>query len=136
MTLEEDARPSSPRSVRVIYTVAGVYGLLVLTPGLFMEGLFNRTNPPSITHPEFYCGFYGSAIVWQLVFLAIGRNPAAFRRFLPLTVLEKAAFFVPALWLYLNGRLAVSGPLFGALIDGLWMLAFLLAIAMMRRAPH
>lgn len=125
---------SELRGVKTIYTAAGVYGLLVLAPGFFTEAAFGRANPPAINHPEFYYGFFGSAVVWQLVFLMIGRNPVAFRHLAPVTILEKAAFFIPSVWLYSTGRLAVSGPMYGGLIDGVLMLAFLWATFRIRRA--
>lgn len=110
--------------VRWIFRIAAIYGLLVLLPGLFMEARFSIANPPALTHPEFYYGFYGSAIVWQLVFLLIASDPARYRALIGLAVLEKAAFFFPSVWLWQSGHLAASDPLWGALVDGLLMLMF------------
>ncbi|MBK8630383.1 MAG: hypothetical protein IPN84_09290 [Sphingomonadales bacterium] len=107
-----------------IFTGAGIYGLLILVPGLFTEGRFNALNPPPITHPEFYYGFYGSAIVWQLLFLLIGRDPARFRILMPLAMLEKAAFFIPCLWLWAVGRMGMTETFFGGMIDGVLLLLF------------
>lgn len=107
-----------------IFTGAGIYGLLILVPGLFTEGRFNALNPPPITHPEFYYGFYGSAIVWQLLFLLIGRDPARFRILMPLAMLEKAAFFIPCLWLWAMGRMGMTETFFGGMIDGVLLLLF------------
>lgn len=109
---------------RWIYLIAGVYGILILIPGFFLESM---VAPPPITHPEFYYGFYGSALVWQLVFLAIARDPAKLRVLMPLTVLEKAAFFLPTVALHLSGRLAMGGPLIGGVLDGVWMVLFAFA---------
>lgn len=115
------------RAARIIFLVAGLYGLAVLIPGLLTETAFSAANPPALTHPEFYYGFYGSALVWQLVFLTIARAPAQLRLLMPLAMLEKLAFFLPSLALYAQGRMAF-GPLFiGALIDGALCLAFGLA---------
>lgn len=112
---------------RWIYGAAGVYGVLVLLPGFFLEHAFGVSAPPAPNHPEFYYGFYGSALVWQLVFLLIARDPARFRILMPITMLEKAAFFLPCLALYATGRLPVGGPFIGAMIDGVLMVLFLLA---------
>jgi hypothetical protein len=112
------------RVARWIFLISGIYGALVLIPGFFLERL---TPPPTLTHPEFYYGFYGSALVWQFVFLAIAREPAKLRPLMLLAVLEKAAFFAPSLWLYFSGRLAMGGPFIGGLIDGVLMVLFAFA---------
>lgn len=112
---------------RWIFLVAGLYGLAVLAPGFFMEAAFGAASPPPVNHPEFYYGFYGSAFVWQLVFLAIAWDPGRFRLLMPIAVLEKIAFFAPAMALYANGRLAAGGPFYGAIIDGVLMVLFALA---------
>lgn len=120
---------------RNVFLGAGIYGLAVLIPGPFTEGRFNLSFPPAITHPEFYYGFFGSALVWQLVFLLIARDPVRYRPLIGLAVLEKAAFFVPCLALFLAGRLAADGIFWGAMIDGLLMLLFAVAWAKTRTRP-
>ena len=112
---------------RIIFGVAAAYGLLVLLPGLFTEAQFSQMNPPAINHPEFYYGFYGVALVWQFVFILIARDPLRYRSLMLLGVTEKAAFFVPSLLLWQSGRLAVGGPFYGAMIDGVLMLLFAFA---------
>lgn len=115
------------KAARLIFAVAAVYGLAVLLPGLLVEQGQTPLYPP-LAQPEFYYGFYGSALVWQLMFIAIVRDPARYRPLMLVAVLEKAAFLIPCLWLWQAGRLsAASGPFIGAMIDGLLMLAFLLA---------
>lgn len=115
---------------KTVYWTAAIYGILVLLPGFFLEAQFNRTSPPELTHPEFYYGFYGSALVWQFAFILIARDPARYRPLMLVSVLEKASFFVACLLLWSSGRLGMIGPLYGSLIDGVWMVLF--AIAWMR----
>ncbi len=43
------------------------------------------------------------------------------------TMVLLLAFFGPLLWLYSGGRLTEGGPFYGAMIDGVWALLFLLA---------
>jgi hypothetical protein len=112
---------------RWVFLIAGVYGVLVLVPGLFMEQQANLADPPAITHPEFYYGFFGSALVFQLIFLTISRDPARWRALMPICVAEKIAFFVPCLVLHFTGRMALSGPFIGGMIDGVWMVLFALS---------
>jgi len=118
---------------RITYLVAAIYGVLVLLPGFFLEKQFSRTSPPELTHPEFYYGFYGSAMVWQFAFFLIARDPARYRPLMLVSVLEKASFLIACLLLWSSGRLGMIGPFYGSLIDGVWMVLF--AIAWMRTRP-
>lgn len=112
------------RLARWIYAIAGIYGILVLIPGFFLESM---VPAPALTHPEFYYGFYGSALVWQFVFLLIARDPLKLRPLMPITFLEKLAFFAPSLWLHFSGRLPLGGPLIGGMIDGVLLCLFVFA---------
>ena len=104
------------RFARRVYTIAGIYGLIVMFPQYFLETRIGRDNPPPITHAEYFYGFIGIVLVWQLAFLVIARDPARFRALMPVTVLEKLVFAVPALLLYAQGRVA-AGVLPFAAID-------------------
>ena len=109
-----------------VYTIAGVYGLIVMLPQYFLEERIGRDTPPPITHPEYFYGFIGIVVVWQLAFLVIARDPARYRGLMPVTVLEKLAFAVPVALLYAQGR--VSAPtLFFAGIDLVLGLLFFLS---------
>ncbi|HEV2880121.1 MAG TPA: hypothetical protein VGX24_02345 [Pyrinomonadaceae bacterium] len=101
---------------RVIFLSAGIYGLLALLPQYFLEDYNGRNYPPPITHPEYYYGFIGVAVAWQVVFLIMARDPLRFRPLMLPAVLEKLSFGVVAVILYLQQRLSTA--LFGAgLID-------------------
>ena len=97
---------------RRVFQVAAIYGLLVLVPQYFLEGKTGRDFPPAITHPEYFYGFVGIAVAWQLAFLVIARDPVRYRALMPVAVVEKLAFGVPAIVLYATGRL--SGQMLGA----------------------
>src|SRR4051812_34448565 len=101
---------------RRTFRIAGVYGLLVLLPMYFLEGRIGRDIPPPITHPEFFSGFLGVAVAWQVAFLVISRDPVRFRPLMVPAVLEKASFGLPAVALWLGGRLAAP-MLTAGLID-------------------
>src|SRR4051812_23904673 len=115
------------RFARWTFLIAGFYGVLVLVPGFFLEAQLSATEPPPVTHPEFYYGFYGSALVWQLAFFIIAGDPIRYRPLMLVGVLEKLSFFATCMALYAFGRLAAGGPLLGSVIDGIWMVLFLLA---------
>jgi hypothetical protein len=101
---------------RRTFLVAGIYGLLVLLPMYFLEGRIGRDSPPPVTHPEFFYGFLGVAVAWQVAFLVIARDPVRFRPLMLPAVLEKASFGLPAIALWLGGRLAAR-MLAAGLID-------------------
>ena len=96
------------RFARRVYTVAGIYGLVVMLPQYFLEDRIGRDTPPPITHPEHFYGFIGVTIAWQIAFLVIGREPQRLRALMPVTVLEKLAFAVPVAMLWAKGRVAGS----------------------------
>jgi hypothetical protein len=120
---------------RWIFLIASIYGVLALVPGFFLERQMGLDAPPAITHPEFYYGFFASALVWQGVFFLISRDPGRWRPLMLLTIAEKVAFFAPCLALYFTGRLAMGGPLIGALIDGVLMCLFFVAWRASKPAP-
>lgn len=95
---------------------AGIYGLLALLPQYFMENRIGQDNPPPITHPEFFYGFIGVAVAWQLAFLVISRDPARYRPLMLVGVVEKLSFGIPAIILFMGDRLA-SQMLLAGLID-------------------
>jgi len=103
------------RFARRAYTIAGIYGLIVMLPQYLLEGKIGRDTPPPITHPEYFYGFIGIVLVWQVAFLVIARDPARFRALMPVTVLEKLVFAVPVAILYAQGRVASATLVFGAI---------------------
>jgi hypothetical protein len=103
------------RFARRVYTFAGIYGVLVMLPQYFLEDRIGRDTPPAITHPEYFYGFIGIVLAWQLAFLVIGRDPTRFRALMPVTVLEKLAFALPVALLYAQGRVPQTTLLFGGI---------------------
>ena len=86
------------------FTWAAIYGVIVLTPTLFLEGAIARATGP-ITYPEYYYGFAGAALVCQLMLVVIGRDPVRYRALMPVGILEKLSFGAPCLGLYALHRL-------------------------------
>ncbi|HLL14412.1 MAG TPA: hypothetical protein VK388_05085 [Pyrinomonadaceae bacterium] len=89
---------------KVLFLVAGIYGLLALMPQYVMEEYNGRNYPPPITHPEYYYGFIGVALAWQVLFLILARDPVRFRPMMIPAVLEKLSFGIAAVILYLQQR--------------------------------
>lgn len=90
---------------RIVFLVAGIYGLLVLLPQFFLETKIGRDTPPPITHPEFFYGFICVAVAWQVLFLILSRDPARYRPMMIPAMLEKIGFPIAVAILYLQGRL-------------------------------
>jgi hypothetical protein len=111
---------------RRVFLIAAIYGFIVLLPQYFLEDKTGRDFPPAITHPEYFYGFIGIAVAWQMVFLLISRDPIRYRPLMPIAVVEKIAFGIPAIVLYLTGRL--SSQMLGAgLLDLVLGVLFVIA---------
>ena len=114
------------RFARTLFLIAGIYGLVVLLPQYFLEEKNGRDFPPAITHPEYYYGFIGVALAWQVLFLIISSDPLRYRQMMIPSILEKAGFGVAAVVLYLQHRVSVV-LLGAAIIDLVLGLLFILA---------
>lgn len=118
---------------KLVFLVAGIYGLIVLLPQYFFEARTGHDYPPPITHPEYYYGFIGLAVVWQIVFLILSRDPVRYRLLIIPAILEKACFAIPAVILLLQHRIPI--PVFGfAMVDALLGVLFLIAYVKTREA--
>lgn len=119
---------TSPRLASRIYTIAGIYGIIALAPQYFLEQQVNRDFPPAITHPEYFYGFVGLALVWQFAFLLIARDPQRYRPLMPITWLEKLSFGGAAVVLMLLGRIPAAVFVLGLIdltLGALFVLAWL-----------
>ena len=96
----------SMRFAKVVFTVAAIWGFIVLTPLYFLEEKIGLTNPPAITHPEYFYGFICVALAWQVAFLIIARDPARYRALMIACMLEKFPFPIACALLYVHGRIA------------------------------
>ena len=119
---------TTSRFARRVFTVAGIYGLITVAPLYLMEQAIATQSPPAITHPEYFYGFIGVTVAWQLVFLRLGRNPVTLRPIMPIAVVEKLGFGIPAIVLYAQHRLVASTLAFG-LIDLVWAVLFTMSYA-------
>ena len=114
------------RFAKIVFWIAGIWGVLVLTPLYFMFDAIGRDAPPAITHPQYFYGFVGVALVWQLVFFVIATDPVRFRPLIPLSLLEKLSFILAIAVLAGEGRLRATEWVAGIPDTGLLIL-FLIA---------
>jgi len=111
---------------KVVFWIAAIWGLLVITPLYFMFNLIGRKDPPAITHPGFYYGFVGVALAWQIAFLVIARDPVRLRPMMIPSVVEKVTYGLAVVVLVVQGRMHRSDLVFGA-TDSILGLLFVIA---------
>jgi hypothetical protein len=99
---------------KVVFLVAGIWGVLVVTPLYFLFDVIGRQDPPAITHPGFYYGFVGGALAWQIAFLFIGGNPVRLRPMMIPSIAEKFTFGVAVVTLVMQGRMHRTDLVFAA----------------------
>jgi len=98
----------SLKFARTVYGIAAAYGFVVLIPLYFLIDKIGRDTPPPITHAEFYFGFIGLALLWQVVFCLIAADPQRYRPIMLVTILEKIVFAVPVFIEFSRGRLPAA----------------------------
>ena len=107
-------REDGMKFAKVVFWIAGIWGLLVITPLYFMFDLIGTKDPPAITHPGFYYGFAGCALAWQIAFLFIAREPMRLRPMMIPSVVEKFTFGVAVVALVMQGRMHAGDLVFAA----------------------
>ena len=110
---------------RIVFFLAGIWGLLILTPMYFMESEVARQSGP-VTHPEHYYGFIGVALTWQVLFLVLSKDPARYRLMMLPAVLEKISFALSTFILYQLDRVASTIAAIAG-IDLIWAILFIAA---------
>jgi hypothetical protein len=117
---------------RRVFSIAGIYGLAVLGPHYFMEAKVGRDSGVAVTHPEYFYGFVGVALAWQVAFLIIARDPMRYRLIMLPGIFEKLSFGVAAIVLYAQGRLP-GLMLAGGVGDLVFAVLFAIAFVWTRR---
>lgn len=114
------------RFAKIVFLVAGIYGVLTVTPLYFLFDTIGRQDPPAITHPGFFYGFVGVGLAWQIAFFVIAGAPVRLRPMMLPSVLEKASFGIASIVLFLQHRMHGSDLGLGC-VDLLFALLFLIA---------
>jgi hypothetical protein len=116
------------RFAKWVFTLASVYGVIVLVPPLFLESAVAKATGP-VTYPEYYYGFTAAALVFQAMFFVIGRDPARFRPLMIVGVFEKLSFGIPVWTLYALHRLGSPAVIpfatFDLVLGALFLIAWL-----------
>jgi len=121
------------RFAKIVFLIAGIYGLLILSPIYFMEKTIGRQTPPAITHPEYFYGFLGAGLAWQVLFLVLATDPVRYRAMILPSALEKVAYGIALVVLFAQHRLPLSAFAIGS-VD--WIFAFLFLAAYFTTKPR
>ena len=116
---------------RVVFLIAGVWGLVVLTPLYFLVDVTGRQYAAPADYPQFFYGFLSVAMAWQLAFLVIGSSPARFRPMIIPGILEKLGHVAGVAVLYGRGRVSTVDAA-AAAPDLLLAVLFIVAFVMTR----
>ncbi len=113
---------------KIVFLVAGIWGVLILVPLYFMFDLIGQRDPPTITHPGFFYGFVSLGLAWQIAFLFIARDPLRFRPLMIPSMVEKFGYGITVVVLVLQAKMHASDLVFAAtdlLLGILFVVAYL-----------
>jgi hypothetical protein len=118
---------------KIVFRVAGVWGILVLAPLYFLYNAIGVNDPPPITHPGFFYAFVGAGLAWQFAFFIIAQDPARYRPLMLPSIFEKWSSAGAWAILFLQGRIDLHDLLWAG-ADSLLGLLFLIAFFKSRAA--
>lgn len=116
------------RFAKMVFLIAGIWGVLVITPLYFMFDVISRNDPPPITHPGFFYGFASAALAWQIAFFFIASDPVRYRPLMIPSIFEKLSYAVAVVTLVLQGRMHRSDLMFGVvdlLLGAMFVLSYI-----------
>jgi hypothetical protein len=130
-----EERGAIVRFARFVFTAAGIWGILITLPLYWLIDFIGLRSPPAVNHTEFYYGFVGVTLAWQLAFLLIGKDPHRLRLIMLPSILEKASYVLSILVLFLQHQLSVSQSLL-AVTDFIWAVLFIAAFVATDSKPE
>jgi hypothetical protein len=91
------------KHVSWLFRGAAIYGAILLVPLYFLEA---RVAAPAarLGAPEYYYGFIGAALGFQIVYWLIAAAPRHYRALMLVGVFGKLGFWVPCAILWSLGR--------------------------------
>jgi hypothetical protein len=120
---------------RYTFLIAGIYGLIVMLPQYFLEQRIAVDSPPAITHPEFFYGFIGITVAFQLVFLIISSDPIKYRLMIIPSLVEKFSFVIAVAALYAERRVGMP-IIVGASLDAVLAILFIISWISLRKVDR
>lgn len=113
---------------KIVFWIAGIYGVLVITPLYFLFDTIGKQDPPPITHPGFFYGFTGVALAWQIAFFVIATDPVRFRPMMIPSIIGKLTYGCAVIVLFLQQRMRAPDLGLGC-VDLLFAALFLAAFS-------
>lgn len=113
---------------KIVFWVAGIWGVLALAPLFFIFDLIGQKDPPAITHPGFFYGFAAVGLAWQIAFMFIARDPVRFRPLMIPSMGEKFGYGITVMALVLQAKMHASDLVFAGtdlLLGVLFVVAYL-----------
>jgi hypothetical protein len=96
---------------KIVFTVAGIWGIAALMPLYFLLDISGRRYPPPSDYPQFFYGFVSVAMAWQIAFLLIGSNPERYRALMIPGIIEKLGYVFTLAVLYAQARISAADVL-------------------------
>jgi hypothetical protein len=96
------------RFAKYVFSIAGVWGIAVLTPFYWLVDVTGRRYAPPTEYPHFFYGFFAITMAWQFAFLVIGSNPIRFRPLMVPSMFEKFSYVVTLVLLYNQARISAA----------------------------
>ena len=96
------------RFARFVFIAAGVWGIAVLMPLYWLVDVTGRQYGAPTEYPQFFYGFVGVALAWQIAFLVIGSNPGRFRPLMIAAIVEKLGYVTTLAVLYGQARIRAT----------------------------
>jgi hypothetical protein len=115
------------RFARIVFVLAGIWGVVVLVPLYFLVDISGKAWPPPLNYPHFFYGFISVALAWQLAFLIIGSNPERYRLLMIPAILEKLGHVATVATLHGRGAISVEDAMTASpdlLLGALFVIAF------------
>jgi hypothetical protein len=78
-TSKKTTRDAAMKFARIVFVIAGVWGIVVVTPLYFLHDVTGQPYAAPTLYPHFFYGFLSVTMAWQIAFLVIGSNPVRFR---------------------------------------------------------
>ena len=116
---------------RAVFGVAGVWGIVVLTPFYWLIDITGRQYQAPTEYPHFFYGFFSVAMAWQVAFLVIATNPLRFRPLMGPAMLEKFGHVATVAVLYARSRIPAEDAI-PAITDLLLGVLFIMAFVKTR----
>ena len=111
---------------RWVLIIAGVYGMIAIVPLYFSEAQINIDFPPAITHPEYFYGFLGVAISWQILFFILAINPLRYKLMIIPAIIEKFSYGIAVIVLFSQHRIHTM-ILSSGIVDLIFGILFIVA---------